>query len=121
MDALIGWAMINAAFWLSWPGFTTGRQRLALVVLVLLFPFASWFWTIPRGIHARRTRRADQRLDQLREQSIRRARDISYWREQRAVAATLGAVRDLRIAEDVLDALGAPYGQPETPTPHDGW
>jgi hypothetical protein len=121
VDALIGWAMIGAALWLSWPGFTTGRQRLALVALVLLFPLVSWVWTITRGVRARRARHEDQRLAQLREQSVRRARDISYWRDQRAVAATLGAVRDQQLAEDVLDTLGATYCQPETPTPHDGW
>lgn len=121
MDTLIGWLMIGGALWLSWPGFTTGRQRVALVALVLFVPLVSWVWTITRGVRARRARIAEQRFAQLREQSVQRARDITYWREQRAVAATLGAARDQAVAEDVLDALGATYRQPSHSTPHDGW
>lgn len=121
MDALVGWLMIGVALWLSWPGFTTGRQRVALVALVLLVPFVSWVWTITRGVRARRARHAEQQLAQLREESVRRARDIAYWREQRAVALTLGATLDQSVAEGVLDVLGASYRQPSHPTPHDGW
>lgn len=121
MDTLVGWLMIGGTLWLSWPGFTTGRQRVALVALVLLVPLVSWVWTITRGVRARRAQAADRRLAQLREQSVQRARDITYWREQRAVAITLGAARDQAVAEDVLDALGATYRQPSSPTPHHGW
>lgn len=121
MDALVGWLMIGTALWLSWPAFTTGRQRLTLVALVLLVPLVSWVWTITQGVRARRARNAEQRLAQLRKDSVQRARDIAYWREQRAVAATLGAGADQDIAENVLDALGANYRQPSQPTPHRGW
>lgn len=109
MDALIGWAMIGTALWLSWPAFTTGRQRVLLVALVLLVPLVSWVWTITQGVLARRDRNAARRLAQLREQSIQRARDITYWRQQRAVAMTLGVTQDQAVAEDVLDAIGATY------------
>lgn len=109
MDALVGWLMIGVALWLSWPGFTTGRQRLVLVALVLLVPFASWAWTITRGVRARRDLAARQRLTRFAEQSVQRARDITFWRDQRATAATFGADRDQALAEEVLDALGATY------------
>jgi hypothetical protein len=100
--------LLAATIRLSWPGFTTTRGRVLMVLAVVLFPAVSWCYTIPRGVaaHYRGTRTA--RTFAAARQDIQHGRNVAWWRQR----ALTGTPLERMAAADLLTYWGEPLDFP---------
>lgn len=111
---LLTLVLLAATVALSWPGFTTTRSRVLMLLAVVFLPVVSWCYTVPRGVaaHYRGTRTA--RTLAAADRDIQRGRDVDWWRRQLVTGTPL----ERMTAEDLLTYWGESFtAEPETLPP----